>query len=1604
MVKFNWNVKRVLAVLLTMILLCPYFPATIRAAAAGFDEQIEQVEETQQIQEECEDTAEEISDEAKIEDLFEEEIPQESEVSSVEEEPMRGASASATCGCVSVGSNQDAFESGNGTSSHPYEIWTAEQLNHVRAHSGTNTYFVVMDDINLNNFAWTPIGTNKAAFMGILDGNGYEIKNLDVNLSAQDYVGLFGYSSGTIQNLILKDISVTGKNYTGGLTGYTSGTIENCAVVGDSFINGASSIGGFAGQVYAGKVEKCYATGTVTASDSKSGGFVGHFQGGVLEKCYATGNVIPSANQSGGFAGYIQNGVAIRNCFSTGKVAVVGSYYGGFVGNVGGVASKIENCYTTSNHSSGLNGTNMTITNCYFDKNLSSSIKTEGRTTAEMAQTNTYVNWDFVNVWEMDAGTGYPVFRGMPKPSEVTSVVWTEISTPQQLNAIRNNLLGNYKLMANIDLTGINWVPLGTSAKPFMGALDGNGYTIKNLDVNLSAQDYVGLVGSNHGIIKNLTLKDISVTGKDYTGGLVGYSVGAIENCAVIGDSSVVGASRTGGLVGQNNGGRVSGSSAASSVSGIVYVGGFAGYLDAGKVEKCYATGDVTASDSRSGGFVGQFQGGVLEKCYATGNVTPSANQSGGFVGYMQNGVAIRNCFSTGKVSVSNSFYGGFAGSVAGAASKIENCYTTSNHSSGLNGTTMTITNCYFNKDLSSSIKTEGRTTAQMAQTSTYVNWDFVNVWEMDASTGYPVFRGMPKPSEVTSVVYTEISTPQQLNAIRNNLLDNYRLVADIDLTGINWVPLGTSTMPFMGVLDGNGYTIKNLDVNLSAQDYVGLVGSSHGIINDLTLKDISIVGKDYTGGLAGYNAGTVENCSVIGNSSVIGASYTGGLIGYNNSGRVSGSSSASSVSGANTVGGFVGKVYAGKVEKCYSTGNVAATSSNSGGFVGYFQGGTIEKCYATGNVTPSSNISGGFVGYMQNGAAIRNCFSTGNISVSGSYYGGFVGSVGGVASKIENCYTTSNHSSGLNGTNMTITNSYFDKNLSSSNKTEGRTTAQMKQKNTYANWDFNNVWAIDENISYPYFIESTQGDSLMWPSISREITVRFGVVDSAFNAVHDGVDVQGREGDYVYSASNGTVVYVGSDAHYGNVVYVNTKFGGEHIQIRYAHLESNTIEVAVGDKVNMGDVLAEMGTSGDVTVNNTYMTQLLELEILESTDGYSISSNGSNGAKVNPLDYFETVITDGYYMIRPYNTSLSTSIPPSSANAAYLANADISGGQAYLRKIVEECVRETLYQNDVIDISEYLVYDSITGTATVTLNNRINTYNAIDDGVENLNDRIVVDYIDFINYFYRVPSIIPYEEEETRGSSDARSSSSVTRNQKGDEDLSDYVQTIINGKRHDGEGGLSLAWTNAQATVDGNRLIKSITEVRKEIGDVANALRAFDGLDEPYTVAYLINSPTSALGNGHNAVVISKQNGTSLFFSYYPSPEAGWTRIGSVDGTMHFNVLTNAQKNDLIYNANDASAVGHYKDWGDPKGYWLTEEEPYTRSIIIHINNTKGEAMLDIAASKFDDPGRWALTYHQCADMALDILEAKYKGVTITRLDRGIPNNNFVNMSALYP
>lgn len=318
-----------------------------------------------------------------------------------------------------------------------------------------------------------------------------------------------------------------------------------------------------------------------------------------------------------------------------------------------------------------------------------------------------------------------------------------------------------------------------------------------------------------------------------------------------------------------------------------------------------------------------------------------------------------------------------------------------------------------------------------------------------------------------------QITTAAQMQAINDDVTAHYILMANIDLAGVDFTPIGNAQSgAFSGSFDGNGYTIANLDV--FAGKYAGLFGCNEGIVRDVTLSNVYVYGTRYVGGVVGENTayGTVENCTVqsglVESDGGINNICVGGVVGMN-SGTLSGTfANGAEVSAANPsenayAGGIVGYTAADLALTAANSGAVSADAggyAHAGGLVGRAVGDSemiIQGSSNNGDVFATAGFrnayAGGLIGYVDDSTStitIINSANHGNLHLyaySTTITGGLIGYVesGVTAITILNSYNTGNvdggYAGGLigySGSNATITNSYNTGNIDGSSYAGG--------------------------------------------------------------------------------------------------------------------------------------------------------------------------------------------------------------------------------------------------------------------------------------------------------------------------------------------------------------------------------------------------------------------------------------------------------------------------------------------------------------------------------------------------------------------------------------
>jgi len=292
------------------------------------------------------------------------------------------------------------------------------------------------------------------------------------------------------------------------------------------------------------------------------------------------------------------------------------------------------------------------------------------------------------------------------------------------------------------------------------------------------------------------------------------------------------------------------------------------------------------------------------------------------------------------------------------------------------------------------------------------------------------------------------------LNAVRYFSSSFFEQTKDIDLTTYsNWRPIGDpyndgSEDDFGGTYNGKRYLIKN--INCSGDYYfAGLFGvAKNATLKNINLDNITIsVEPSYSyGGACG---------SLVG---MIWSPISGSMLSFISNCTVKNSS----VTGRDYVGGLCGDAEYCTVEKSYvidsSIANIQSGMVDVGaliGFAGY--DAIISNCYCNGVLINITSLEcyglSCFVGRVYSGAKVNNCYAVGSISTpigfDDSYTNAFIGYDYDESAEVSNCY--------YNGTI-----NYSD------NYAISKTTTEMMYQETFTDWNFNDIWRINEGESYP--------------------------------------------------------------------------------------------------------------------------------------------------------------------------------------------------------------------------------------------------------------------------------------------------------------------------------------------------------------------------------------------------------------------------------------------------------------------------------------------------------------------------------------------------------
>ncbi len=512
-----------------------------------------------------------------------------------------------------------------------YHITTIEQLNDMVNRGSSDTY-VLDNDVDGFDYEWIPSTTK---FKGTFDGQNHVISN--INIETAGYGGLFyELENATVKNIIFRNIKVTQGERGGVLAGQSIGsTIENITIY-DSKV---TSTGQYSA-ILIGRIRNSLTTisnifvrnSEVFSTNTYVGGLIGYVESGSLDLADVYIEIKATEEHTsgqlvGGVIGRVNTpdkvtSVEISRVFAIVELSAMK--------NVGGIIGKVES------------GTNVSITDAVVKGTLSSGNSNSNSVIGNGSATLTNV-WDAGVTGIGTAGQGVPegyitdletitneTWWQENMPNIAISELWTfveglpvlingnsykiiHIKTIQDLNDMaKSGSSDTFVLDNDIDGTDFNWETATTS---FKGTFDGQGYTIKNLNIIAEGSNYGGLFKElKDAVIRNIVFKNIQVTQAERGGVLAGQSIGSVIDNIEIYDSKVTSANQyTAILIG-----RVRDSLTiitdiyvvrSEVYSASTYVGGLIGYVETGSLRLTDVYIEIKVTEAQGSG---QLVGGLI--------------------------------------------------------------------------------------------------------------------------------------------------------------------------------------------------------------------------------------------------------------------------------------------------------------------------------------------------------------------------------------------------------------------------------------------------------------------------------------------------------------------------------------------------------------------------------------------------------------------------------------------------------------------------------------------------------------------------------------------------------------------------------------------------------------------------------------------------------------------------------------------------------------------------------------------------------------------------------------------------------------------------------
>lgn len=692
-----------------------------------------------------------------------------------------------------------------------------------------------------------------------------------------------------------------------------------------------------------------------------------------------------------------------------------------------------------------------------------------------------------------------------------------QVSNEAELKTALSNTSADIVLTQDITLSG-EWIPIGTKEAPYMGTFDGKGHAIKGLTITTKADNlgFFSFIGST-ATVKNVSFTGAKVLGNKQAAIVAGQAENAtISNVYVSG--YVTGCDHVGTIVGDargdanvdDDGTNIRNCvSTAAAFSSDNQAGGIAGWTNLGMFEYNVAYGAVTAPGGGAAGICSMidnnghasFIGNVSAIPYAKGG----NNRTSGILGWKNgSGCAIVDDDQNLSSDATQYFVGGnltaaadikfdennegLNGIVTPAADlKKAATYTTAGFSADVwnlvDGqyptlkTQAAIENAIYTAQVPSryvvgtEYDTQAASTLGSAVTITSSNPSVVAVEgttlkfeaQGDAVVTFTAAATDVAPAFTTTLPITvgdinyAITTPADLMAVKYNMAGDFTLENDIDMTDVDFTPIGiegnTSVAKFTGNFDGKGHIIKGLEYDNADKGEVGLFSQTeNATITNLGIEGAHFVGNANVGGIVGrMYGGVIANCATL-NSYIEGRDHVASIAGEIN----------------NTQDGET--LNGGTVSNCFSDAVVKSREYQAGGIVGTITCGTVENNLFTGTVDDRGCATGMVALVDRNDAPsiIHN-----NVVAASHLYGEvhrIVNTAGRDKAQLENNYVLETTYCGANAKNAGVMENATD---ATSENGANATLDQLRSQSFYEDlgFDFADTWKFlddAEGKTYP--------------------------------------------------------------------------------------------------------------------------------------------------------------------------------------------------------------------------------------------------------------------------------------------------------------------------------------------------------------------------------------------------------------------------------------------------------------------------------------------------------------------------------------------------------